>query len=161
MNQAKSVEEKLYEKFKVIWSVSTDCLNRPYHFKVFKGFLSQILLGPFLNTMLHLKIQKETTAKSYFKKILQKVGSPLRASQIFKTFLIKQFVAWHRISLNHCYFVELFFWPLNLRSICVTLYFKPITGQFSFFYSSWKIQTTSVFQMFSGGIERRRWPDMS
>ena len=26
------------------------CLSRPYHFKIFKGCLPQILLGPFLNT---------------------------------------------------------------------------------------------------------------
>ena len=27
----------------------TACLGRPYHFKFFKGYLPQILLGPFLN----------------------------------------------------------------------------------------------------------------
>ena len=27
------------------------CLGRRYHFKFFKGFLPQILLGPFLNTL--------------------------------------------------------------------------------------------------------------
>ena len=30
------------------------CLSRPYHFKIFKGCLPQILLGPFLNTCSHL-----------------------------------------------------------------------------------------------------------
>ena len=30
------------------------CLNRSYHFKFFKGCLSQISLGPFLNTLSHL-----------------------------------------------------------------------------------------------------------
>ena len=30
------------------------CLGRPYHFKVFGGCISQILLGPFLNTLTHL-----------------------------------------------------------------------------------------------------------
>ena len=29
--------------------------NRPYHFKFFKGCLPQILLGPFLNTLPHLR----------------------------------------------------------------------------------------------------------
>ena len=29
------------------------CLGRPYHFKIFKGFLPQILLGRFLNTVSH------------------------------------------------------------------------------------------------------------
>ena len=29
----------------------------PYHFKFFKGYLSQILLGPFLNTLPHVSIE--------------------------------------------------------------------------------------------------------
>ena len=29
--------------------------SRPYHFKVFKGCLPQILLGPLLNTLSHTK----------------------------------------------------------------------------------------------------------
>ena len=28
-------------------------LGRPYHFKFFKGYLPQILLGPFFNTLTH------------------------------------------------------------------------------------------------------------
>ena len=35
------------------------CLSRPYHFKVFKGCLPQILLGPFLNTLTHTVLQTE------------------------------------------------------------------------------------------------------
>ena len=31
-----------------------DSLSRPYHFKLFKGFLPQILLCPFLNTLTHI-----------------------------------------------------------------------------------------------------------
>ena len=31
------------------------CLRRPYHFTFFKGCLPQILLGPFLNVLPHLK----------------------------------------------------------------------------------------------------------
>ena len=31
--------------------------SRPYHFKFFKGFLPQILLGPFLNTLAHVKYE--------------------------------------------------------------------------------------------------------
>ena len=30
------------------------CLSRPYHLKFFKGCLTQILLGPFLNTLSHV-----------------------------------------------------------------------------------------------------------
>ena len=30
------------------------CLGRPYRFKLFKGCLSQILLGPILNTLLYV-----------------------------------------------------------------------------------------------------------
>ena len=32
------------------------CLSRPYHFKFFKGSLSQILLGPFLNTLNEIQL---------------------------------------------------------------------------------------------------------
>ena len=32
------------------------CLDRPYHFRFFKGCYPQILLGPFLNTLTHLKL---------------------------------------------------------------------------------------------------------
>ena len=41
MDQAKFLEESL---------------GRPYHFKFFKGCLPQILLGPFLNTLSHVKM---------------------------------------------------------------------------------------------------------
>ena len=34
------------------------CLSRPYHFKFFKGRLLQILLGPFLSTLSHMKLSK-------------------------------------------------------------------------------------------------------
>ena len=34
------------------------CLGRPYHFKFFKGFLPQILLGQFLNTYTFLENKK-------------------------------------------------------------------------------------------------------
>ena len=43
-----------FKKFEVIWSALEDhiiCLRRPYHFKFFKGYLPQILLGPFLSTL--------------------------------------------------------------------------------------------------------------
>ena len=32
------------------------CSGRPNHFKFFKGSLTQILLGPFLNTMIYLLV---------------------------------------------------------------------------------------------------------
>ena len=32
------------------------CLSRPYPFKFFKGCFPQILLGPFLNTLSHMKM---------------------------------------------------------------------------------------------------------
>ena len=31
------------------------CLNRPYHLKCFKGYLPQILLASFLNTLSHIR----------------------------------------------------------------------------------------------------------
>ena len=49
MEQVKVVEDSLYK----VWS-DIVCLGRSYHFKIFKGSLTQILLGPFLNTLTHL-----------------------------------------------------------------------------------------------------------
>ena len=36
------------------------CLGRPYHFKLFKDCLPQILLGPFLNTLTHMELATNT-----------------------------------------------------------------------------------------------------
>ena len=52
MDRVKFVEDSLYK----IWSVMA-CLSRPYHFKFFKGYLPQVLLGPFLNSLTHLYIK--------------------------------------------------------------------------------------------------------
>ena len=46
MNEVKLVEDSH-------WSFMV-CLGRPCHFKFFKGFLPQILLGSFLNTVVHI-----------------------------------------------------------------------------------------------------------
>ena len=46
MDQIKFVEERLQ---KILSDMI--CLNRPYHFQFFKGYLSQILFDPFLNTL--------------------------------------------------------------------------------------------------------------
>ena len=48
------------KKFEVIWSdhISSLFYDRPYHFKVFKGYLPQILLGTFLDTLTHLSLGK-------------------------------------------------------------------------------------------------------
>ena len=35
------------------------CLGRPYHFRFFTGYLPQILLGPFLNTLTHMFVTRE------------------------------------------------------------------------------------------------------
>ena len=44
------------------------CLSRSYPYKFFKGGLPQILLGPFLNTLSHLKcsfLRKQLAAKNH------------------------------------------------------------------------------------------------
>ena len=58
MDQVKSVEDSLWK----IWSFS-----RPYHFpfKFFKGYLPQVLLGPFLNTLSHLLFWKKVIIWTY------------------------------------------------------------------------------------------------
>ena len=50
------------------------CLSRPYPFKLFKGCLPQILLGPFMNTLSHMqrlgKLQMVLKSLlTYFKKL--------------------------------------------------------------------------------------------
>ena len=39
-------------------------LGRPYHFKIFKGYLPQILLGPFLNTLTQICCRAKYAATS-------------------------------------------------------------------------------------------------
>ena len=51
MDRVKFVEDSLFEEGMMV------SLNRPYHFKFFKGCLPQILLGPFLNTLTHILIK--------------------------------------------------------------------------------------------------------
>ena len=40
------------------------CLGK-YHFKLFKGCLPQILVGPFLNTLTHLFISRNFSLKHF------------------------------------------------------------------------------------------------
>ena len=40
------------------------CLGRPYHFKIFEGYLPQILLGPFLNTLTRICCRAKYAATS-------------------------------------------------------------------------------------------------
>ena len=61
MDQVKFGKTAL-KKFEVIWSV----LSKPYHFKFFKGSLPQILLGPFLNTLAHIKVPCQTSMMELF-----------------------------------------------------------------------------------------------
>ena len=51
MDQVKFVEDSLFEEGIMV------SLNRPYHFKFFKGCLPQVLLGPFLNSLTHIVIK--------------------------------------------------------------------------------------------------------
>ena len=43
-------QDKYVDKWIKTW------LSRPHHFKCFKGYLPQILLGPFLNALTHMSI---------------------------------------------------------------------------------------------------------
>ena len=60
MGKIKFVEDSLQK----IWS-NMVCLGRSHHFKFFKGCLSHILLGPFLNTLSRIwdMIQNQDTTK--------------------------------------------------------------------------------------------------
>ena len=51
MDQVNLVEDSLLK----IWT-DMACFNRSYPFKFFKGWLPQILLGPFLNTLSHINL---------------------------------------------------------------------------------------------------------
>ena len=53
MDKVKFVEDSLWK----IWSDMV-CLGRKYHFKSFKGCLSQILRSAFLNTLTHIECLK-------------------------------------------------------------------------------------------------------
>ena len=46
------------------------CLNRPYPFKFFKGCLRQILLGPFLNTLLQMILRNAGSMEMYLQLVL-------------------------------------------------------------------------------------------
>ena len=48
-DEVKFVEDSLSN----IWR-NMVCLSRPYSFKFYKGYLLQILLGPFMNTLSHM-----------------------------------------------------------------------------------------------------------
>ena len=63
MDQVKFVEDSPWE----MWSDMV-CLGRPYHFRFFKGCLPQIILGPFLNTLTHLRHCQLSTMKLFYKK---------------------------------------------------------------------------------------------
>ena len=60
MDQIKFVEGSLQKSLSDLV-----CLSRPYHFKVFKGCLPHIVLGPFLNTLTQLGMAgREGTAST-------------------------------------------------------------------------------------------------
>ena len=44
------------------------CLSRPYHLKIFKGYLSQTLLGPFLNKLAQMSFQRKSKPRGIEKK---------------------------------------------------------------------------------------------
>ena len=51
----------------MVWLV---CLSRPYHFKFFKDYLAQILLGPFLNILSQIREQVNTIIHVQLLKIM-------------------------------------------------------------------------------------------
>ena len=63
MEQVKLVEDSL--KFEGVWPD----LARPYPFRSFKGYLPQILFGPFLNTLTQITVTNisNNTAKQYYR----------------------------------------------------------------------------------------------
>ena len=63
MDQIKFVEDSLSDMV---------CLSRPYHFKFFKSCISQILLGPFLNTLTQIPGQPLHT-KNHLRNILDRI----------------------------------------------------------------------------------------
>ena len=47
-------QQKIFKNFQEFTTTVFAHENRPYHFKFFKGSLPQILLGPFLKTLVHI-----------------------------------------------------------------------------------------------------------
>ena len=76
-----------------IWKIWRDmvCLRRPYRFKFFKGFLPQVLLGPFLNTLSQIFCWP-----AWFKwaKLVKKNHEQNKASPSSKSLLFKNIQTW-------------------------------------------------------------------
>ena len=62
------------------------CLGRPYYFKSFKGCLSQILLGPFLNILTQIKQLTEWTHQNRHQLRGQLVGEISNCYDYFSRF---------------------------------------------------------------------------
>ena len=67
------------------------CLNRPWQFKLFKGCLPQILIGPFLNTLSRIYIQSQ-------KKIQTASSQDSHFQQVF--FLCEDMLSYELLSLS-------------------------------------------------------------
>ena len=72
-------------------------LSRPYPFKLFKGFLSHILLGPFFNTLSHILIMFSnicnmlTMFSNMFSNICKHANTAIAITLVLETFAFK----WH------------------------------------------------------------------
>ena len=62
-----------------IWEVN--CFSRPYLFKFFKGCLTQILLGPFSNTLSHFSVSFFSRFRGSTNKALSKQTSDTKVLQ--------------------------------------------------------------------------------
>ena len=85
-----------FKKFEEIWSA----LSRPYPFKFFKRFLSQILLGPFLNILSHILTMFSNS------RYLQHANTPIAITLVLETFALK----WHELLSPQFLFMK---WPCN------------------------------------------------
>ena len=96
MDQVKFVEDSL-KKSEVV------CLGRPYYFKFFIGCLSQILLGPFLNTLSH--INQEHQISTNLISFIQSIHMNSRGSSCYKiNFVIIKKVTFNSM-INHCWWM--------------------------------------------------------
>ena len=72
-------------------------LSRPYPFKIFKGFLSHILLGPFFNTLSHILTMFSnicnmlTMFSNMFSNICKHANTAIAITLVLETFAFK----WH------------------------------------------------------------------
>ena len=87
-----------YSKYSKVTLEYKNGLGRPYHFKIFKGCLPQILLGPFLNTMTHFSLCISSLTYLYYLHTWKFIVCPF---SVFSLNIISDKRV-HNVAVNSC-----------------------------------------------------------